>query len=111
MLPDAQPEKIAEALFWSMYLLNGQACVGLKRLYVHEDLYADLAGTLVAYARQIKTGDGFESESALGPIRIEPNMIGCDPPWQRLKRAAPEFISGTDSPGHQRLLLSRHTSR
>jgi len=69
VLPDAQPEKIAEALFWSMYLLNGQACVGLKRLYVHEDLYADLAGTLIAYARQIKTGDGFESESALGPIQ------------------------------------------
>ena len=69
VLPDAQPEKIAEPLFWSMYLLNGQACVGLKRLYVHEDLYADLAGTLVAYARQIKTGDGFESESALGPIQ------------------------------------------
>ena len=69
VLPDAQPEKIAEALFWSMYLLNGQACVGLKRLYVHEDIYDKLTAALVAYAGYIKTGDGFEPDTALGPVQ------------------------------------------
>jgi hypothetical protein len=44
VLPDADPQAIAEPLFWSMFLLNGQACIGLKRLFVHEDVYDALNG-------------------------------------------------------------------
>ena len=69
VLPDADPEKIAEALFWSMFLLNGQGCITLKRLYVHEDVYSALGTALIACARHTKTGDGFGPDSALGPIQ------------------------------------------
>jgi acyl-CoA reductase-like NAD-dependent aldehyde dehydrogenase len=69
VLSDADPEKIAEALFWSMFLVNGQGCITLKRLYVHEDVYSALGTALIAYARRIKTGDGFAPDSALGPIQ------------------------------------------
>jgi acyl-CoA reductase-like NAD-dependent aldehyde dehydrogenase len=37
VLPDADPKAIAEPLFWSMFLLSGQGCITLKRLFVHED--------------------------------------------------------------------------
>jgi acyl-CoA reductase-like NAD-dependent aldehyde dehydrogenase len=40
VLSDAEPEKIAQALFDSMFLRNGQGCICLKRLYVHEDIYS-----------------------------------------------------------------------
>src|SRR5258708_9931301 len=36
ILADAEPEKIAPALFNSMFVLSGQGCICLKRLYVHE---------------------------------------------------------------------------
>jgi acyl-CoA reductase-like NAD-dependent aldehyde dehydrogenase len=72
VLPDADPNKIAEALFWSMFLVNGQGCITLKRLYVHEDIYFALGSALIAYARRIKTGDSFAPDSALGPIQNRP---------------------------------------
>jgi acyl-CoA reductase-like NAD-dependent aldehyde dehydrogenase len=52
-----------------MFLLNGQGCITLKRLYVHEDVYSALGTALVACARRTKTGDGFAPDSALGPIQ------------------------------------------
>ena len=69
VLADANPEKIAAALFWSMFALNGQGCITLKRLYVHEVLYSALGTALTACARNTKTGDGFAPDSALGPIQ------------------------------------------
>jgi acyl-CoA reductase-like NAD-dependent aldehyde dehydrogenase len=55
-----------------MFLVNGQGCITLKRLYVHEDVYSGLGAALVAYARHIKTGDGFGPDSALGPSQNRP---------------------------------------
>ena len=43
VLPDADPKAIAEPLFWSMFMLSGQGCITLKRLFVHEDLYDSVA--------------------------------------------------------------------
>jgi acyl-CoA reductase-like NAD-dependent aldehyde dehydrogenase len=72
VLPDADPEKIATALFWSMFMLSGQGCITLKRLYVHEDVYTAFATALIACARNTKTGDAFAPDSALGPIQNRP---------------------------------------
>ena len=36
VLPDADPAKIAEGLFWGAFINNGQTCAAMKRLYVHE---------------------------------------------------------------------------
>ncbi|MGE7993114.1 aldehyde dehydrogenase family protein [Pseudomonas sp. NPDC089554] len=69
VLPDADPQAIAEPLFWSMFMLNGHACISLKRLYVHESIYPAVTQALQAYAAQIKTGDGFDPHSALGPVQ------------------------------------------
>src|SRR5712671_6744408 len=38
VLPDADPQAIAEDLFRSMFALSGQGCVTLKRLFVHESI-------------------------------------------------------------------------
>ena len=69
VLPDADPADIAESLFWHMFMLNGQACIGLKRLFVHEDLYLPLTSALVTYAQRVKTGDGFDLGTNLGPVQ------------------------------------------
>jgi acyl-CoA reductase-like NAD-dependent aldehyde dehydrogenase len=87
VLPDGQPEEIAEALFWSMFVLNGQGCVCLKRLYVHEDVYAELATTLVAYASRITTGNGFEPGSALGPIQNRTQYDRLRSTWKEIEKS------------------------
>jgi acyl-CoA reductase-like NAD-dependent aldehyde dehydrogenase len=71
VLADADPDKIAPALFSHMFMLSGQACIGIKRLYVHERLYPALTAALVAHASRIKTGSGFEPDTILGPVQNE----------------------------------------
>ena len=39
VLPDADPNAIAEGLFWGAFINNGQTCACLKRLYVHDSIY------------------------------------------------------------------------
>jgi acyl-CoA reductase-like NAD-dependent aldehyde dehydrogenase len=72
VLADADPDKIAPALFSYMFMLSGQACIGIKRLYVHEDMYPALTAALVSHASRVKTGSGFEPDTVLGPVQNEP---------------------------------------
>ena len=69
VLPDCDPQAIAEGLFWGAFINNGQTCAALKRLYVHEDIYDAVCDALVAYAANIVVGNGREEASLLGPIQ------------------------------------------
>ena len=69
VMPDADPQKIAEGLFWGAFINNGQTCAAMKRLYVHEAIHDAVCDALVAYARNIPVGNGMEEASVLGPIQ------------------------------------------
>lgn len=69
VLPDCDPAAIAEGLFWGAFINNGQTCAALKRLYVPDSLYDGVCDSLTAYAANIKTGNGLEEDSLLGPIQ------------------------------------------
>ena len=68
VLPDVDPKAIAEGLFFGAFFNNGQACAGIKRLYVHEKVYDEVCTELAAFAGTIKTGPGTEEDSILGPL-------------------------------------------
>lgn len=69
VLPDADPERIAEGLFWGAFINNGQTCAAMKRLYVHDSIHDAVCDALVAYARAIPVGDGLQETSVLGPVQ------------------------------------------
>ncbi len=69
VLPDVDPEKIAEGLFWGAFINNGQTCAAMKRLYVHESVHDAVCDALAAFARKIEVGDGMDEKSILGPIQ------------------------------------------
>lgn len=68
LLPDCDPETIAEGLFWGAFINNGQTCASMKRLYVHDDIHDAVCDALVGFAQGVPMGDGFDEEVALGPI-------------------------------------------
>jgi acyl-CoA reductase-like NAD-dependent aldehyde dehydrogenase len=72
ILPDADPEEIAEQIFWAAFGNNGQICIASKRVYVHADIYDRLRDAIVAYAKTVKIGDGAEQGTQLGPINNRP---------------------------------------
>ena len=69
VLPDADPQAIAEGLFWGAFINNGQTCAALKRLYVHDSIYDAVCDALAAYASKVKVGDGLADDSVLGPLQ------------------------------------------
>jgi acyl-CoA reductase-like NAD-dependent aldehyde dehydrogenase len=69
VLPDVDIEDTAQKLFWAAFQNSAQFCVAAKRLYIHEDIYDQLAEALVAYAKTVKVGDGADQGTDLGPIQ------------------------------------------
>ncbi|WP_417320641.1 aldehyde dehydrogenase family protein [Emcibacter sp.] len=71
VLPDVDPQAIAEGLFWGAFINGGQTCAALKRLYVHEDIYEDVCAALTGYAANLPMGNGLDENTALGPVQNE----------------------------------------
>ncbi|MEM1053450.1 MAG: aldehyde dehydrogenase family protein [Pseudomonadota bacterium] len=69
VLPDVDPKQAAEQLFWAAFQNSAQFCVAAKRLYIHEEIYDDVARELVAFAKTVKIGNGLEQGTDLGPIQ------------------------------------------
>ncbi|KAL9567415.1 hypothetical protein ACKAV7_008365 [Fusarium commune] len=51
------------------FLNSGQICMLIKRIYVHESIYDKFRDAMVAFAKTIKVGDGFEPDVLIGPLQ------------------------------------------
>ena len=69
VLPDVDPEKIAEGLFYGAFINNGQTCAALKRLYVPDAIYDQVIDSLAAFTAKMPTGPGLDESTALGPLQ------------------------------------------
>ena len=69
VLPDADPKKVAEQLFWASFSNAGQICVAAKRVYIHEDIYDELSQAIADYAKTVVVGDGSQQGTGIGPIQ------------------------------------------
>jgi len=72
VLPDAPIGDIAASLFWSGFINNGQTCLAVKRVYVHESQHDDLVDALAAIAEQVRVDEGTAEGVQLGPINNKP---------------------------------------
>jgi acyl-CoA reductase-like NAD-dependent aldehyde dehydrogenase len=68
VLDDANPDAVIDGLFWGAFANSGQICTAIKRLYVHETVYAPIVDGLVERAKTVKVGDGLEPDVQLGPL-------------------------------------------
>lgn len=69
VLPGADPQAIAQDLFWGAFINTGQTCAALKRLYVHESLYEEVVAALAEVASQVPMGNGLDEQNVLGPLQ------------------------------------------
>ncbi len=92
VLPDADPQAIAEDLFRSMFTFSGQGCITLKRLFVPAALYDELTAGLIAIAKQQKLGDGFDPQTTLGPIQNRAQFLRLEETWREIKAAGTAIL-------------------
>jgi acyl-CoA reductase-like NAD-dependent aldehyde dehydrogenase len=68
ILDDVDPEQLATQLFWAAFNNNGQVCMAVKRAFVPEVIYDEVANALAKLARDVKVGDVFDEDTELGPL-------------------------------------------
>lgn len=98
VLGDVDVTKVAEPLFWSAFGNNGQVCIATKRLYIHADVYDALARELTAIAGRVKTGDGLEQGSELGPVQNRAQFERVKALIADAKASGLAFLAGDEVP-------------
>src|SRR5262249_7728318 len=95
------PQAIARDLFNSMFLLSGQGCICLKRLYIHNNIYPALTGALVAIARSAKVGNGFDPNTVLGPVQNRLQYQRLQSAWEEITRSGAKVLFRGDVPSNE----------
>jgi acyl-CoA reductase-like NAD-dependent aldehyde dehydrogenase len=98
VLPDVDVEKTAQALFWAAFQNSAQFCVAAKRVYVHEEIYDELASALVAYAATVRVGDGLLQGVDLGPIQNRMQFEKLKDLLGSAREEGLHFLAGGDIP-------------
>ncbi len=99
VLEDADPEAIAEKLFWSAFGNTGQVCIAAKRVYAHESVYHPLVEAMAEVARRVRVGPGIEPETQLGPLNNAPQFQRVDELVEDAKRAGAKVVTGGEPLG------------
>ncbi len=97
VMPDADPKKVAEQLFWSSFSNAGQICIAAKRIYIHEDIYDELSAALAEYAKNVKVGDGSEQGTGVGPIQNKKQYERVLELIEDAKDKGYKFLTGGDT--------------
>lgn len=69
VLADADPEAVANTVYRISLENAGQFCAAIKRLYVHDSLYAEIRDRISAMAQTAVAGAAFDPASTLAPLQ------------------------------------------
>jgi acyl-CoA reductase-like NAD-dependent aldehyde dehydrogenase len=69
VLEDVDPKEVAAKIYAGAMFNAGQACIAIKRLYVHDSIYDAVCDELGRLARETVVGDGLEQGTQMGPIQ------------------------------------------
>ena len=47
---------------------SGQSCIGVQRLFIHEDIYATVRTALIQATKELQAGDPADEETFIGPM-------------------------------------------
>ncbi|MEE1621890.1 aldehyde dehydrogenase family protein [Zafaria sp. J156] len=104
VLEDADPQAIAEGLFWGAFINTGQTCAALKRLYVPDSLYEQVCEALTAVAAQMPMGHGLDENNVLGPLQNRAQFDVVARLVEAAKASGARVLTGgdpdPDAPGH-----------
>jgi phenylacetaldehyde dehydrogenase len=71
VLPDADPEAVAEGAANAIFFNHGQCCCAGSRLYVHESRFDEVVDAVCERARRIRVGPGLDPATEMGPLVSE----------------------------------------
>src|SRR5260370_27437142 len=97
-IDEADSEAAAKAILIGRFFNCGQACLAVKRLYVHEGVYDALMEKLVARAAKLKPGNGLEKDSRMGPMHTETQRAEVEAQVKDAIQRGARFVFGGSRP-------------
>ncbi len=91
---DADLELAAGAAVWAAFCNAGQSCSSVERLYVHRDAAERLIEKIVEKTRQLKVGNGRETDISIGPMSSERQIKIVERHIDEFKKAGANIIAG-----------------
>jgi len=98
VLEDVDPKKVAPKLFAAAFVNSGQICAAIKRVYVHESLYEELADAIAEEAKKVKFGDGLDPSSDYGPVNNKMQFEKLVDLIEDIKQSGAKILTGGDVP-------------
>ncbi|NVK42348.1 MAG: aldehyde dehydrogenase family protein [Oceanospirillaceae bacterium] len=99
VLPDADIDKLAPAIFQSAFINMGQTCAALKRLYVHDSQYDALVDKLAELARAQKVGPGLDAGVTFGPVQNRDQFELVEALVEDARRNGARIVAGGERVG------------
>src|SRR5699024_3377240 len=87
VLDDADVNTAVDAAIFGKYMHQGQICMSINRIIVHEDLYDTFTEKFVERSKQIPYGDPRDSNVIVGPLI---NRTQMDKALNHIKKAKDE---------------------
>jgi acyl-CoA reductase-like NAD-dependent aldehyde dehydrogenase len=66
--PDADKERVVQSITKGGFYHAGQVCVSVQRVFIHEDIFDDIAGALKNEAEKLIVGDPANKNTEVGPL-------------------------------------------
>lgn len=75
VLKDAEIKEAVESIVSGAFWAAGQNCIGVQRVYIEEELYADFEEAIVYRTSQLQIGDKFSEKTDMGPLITKKEAI------------------------------------
>ena len=99
IMPDADPEKAAQAAAASGYSNAGQVCISTQRVIAHEKIYGDFLDAFKTTVEGISTGDPMEEPTKMGPMIRENDAVRVSEWVHEAVSDGAELLTGGDRNG------------
>jgi acyl-CoA reductase-like NAD-dependent aldehyde dehydrogenase len=103
VLEDADLAAAASAASMGRFFNCGQACLAIKRLYVHEAVADEVVEAVAAKAAKLTIGPGTDEGVKLGPLHTERQREEIEDQLRRTLEQGGEVLAGGGRPDDDRL--------
>ena len=96
VMPDADLDKVCQAVVTTGYSNAGQVCISAQRVLALKPIYAELIERLAPRVKAIRTGNPMDETVAMGPMVREADAMRVESWIHQAKGAGARVIAGGD---------------
>ncbi|MEE2640807.1 MAG: aldehyde dehydrogenase family protein [Planctomycetota bacterium] len=94
VLPDADLQKVVDAIALSGYANAGQVCISAQRVIVHREVQEELLQRLVPRIADLQAGNPLDEDSSIGPMVREADAVRVESWIEEAVQGGAELLCG-----------------